>query len=46
MANLWWGGKRGQKKMHWLSWDRLCEKKEGGGLGFRDPACFQLGFAS
>lgn len=42
MVAFWWGGKEGKRKMHWMSWDRLCEKKSGGGLGFRDPSAFNL----
>lgn len=42
MAKFWWGCKRGEKKIHWLAWDKLCQKKNGGGLGFRDLASFNL----
>lgn len=42
MAKFWWGSKGGEKKIYWLSWDKLSEKKQYGGLGFRDLRCFNL----
>lgn len=42
MAAFWWGGSKGKKKMHWMTWDKLCEKKSDGGLGFRDLPSFNL----
>lgn len=42
MAAFWWGEGKGKRKIHWLSWNKLCEKKDGGGLGFRDPSCLNL----
>ena len=33
--NFWWGQKRDERKMVWISWDKLCDSKEEGGLGFR-----------
>jgi hypothetical protein len=39
-SNFWWGAKDGQRKVHWIGWDRMCKRKENGGLGFRDFECF------
>ena len=36
-------GQRGEeKKMAWLSWDKLCEPKECGGMGFKELKYFNL----
>jgi hypothetical protein len=38
----WWGDDVNDKKMHWFAWWKLCIPKKRGGLGFRDPHCFNL----
>ncbi|XP_019156592.1 PREDICTED: uncharacterized protein LOC109153209 [Ipomoea nil] len=39
----WWGGgEAGKRGIHWLSWDRLCEPKKKGGLGFKKLHDFNL----
>ncbi|XP_057416032.1 uncharacterized protein LOC130710699 [Lotus japonicus] len=40
MSNFWWGQKQNERKIHWMSWSKLCLPKHSGGLGFRDFKCF------
>ncbi|CAL1398314.1 unnamed protein product [Linum trigynum] len=42
ISNFWWGQKGKERKLHWLSWEDLCEEKEYGGMGFRDLRSFNL----
>ncbi|KAL6179662.1 hypothetical protein ACLB2K_046334 [Fragaria x ananassa] len=35
-ARFWWGGTADDRKIHWMSWERLCRPKEEGGMDFRD----------
>ena len=42
IQNFWWGRKRDERKMAWLSWEKLCEPKEVGGMGFRELKQFNL----
>ncbi|KAL6205710.1 hypothetical protein ACLB2K_022964 [Fragaria x ananassa] len=40
LAKFWWGDNEGDKKIHWLAWDRLCKPKSEGGMGFRNLIYF------
>ena len=40
--NFWWGYKQDEKKMAWLSWDKLCSPKANGGMGFKKLKEFNL----
>ena len=33
---FWWGYSGGSRKTHLVKWDRLCEAKEVGGMGFKE----------
>ena len=37
---FWWSYDTQRRKIHWVSLDRLCDKKEDGGLGFREMEAF------
>ena len=36
IRQFWWGQVKNEKKLAWLSWDKMCMSKDSGGLGFRD----------
>ena len=37
-----WGQKDDKRKIHWLRWEKLCNSKGAGGLGFKDLQKFNL----
>ncbi|XP_057745343.1 uncharacterized mitochondrial protein AtMg00310-like [Arachis stenosperma] len=39
---FYWGSKDGEKKIHWIKWDKLYQSKQNGGLGFRDMEAFNM----
>lgn len=42
ICRYWWSQQENENKMHWLSWETLCRRKDQGGLGFRDLHSFNL----
>ena len=36
IRKFWWGYSGESRKVHWVKWERLCEDKEVGGLGFKE----------
>jgi len=40
ISKFWWGHKQEERKIHWLSRLKLCQRKEDGGLGFKDMEAF------
>jgi hypothetical protein len=39
-SQFWWGAADGQRKVHWIAWDKMCVSKARGGMGFRDYTDF------
>lgn len=35
-GKLWWDDNDEKKKIHWISWKKMCISKENGGQEFRD----------
>ena len=35
ICNFLWGQKKDEKKMAWISWEKLCAPKDCGGMGFK-----------
>ncbi|XP_065633612.1 uncharacterized mitochondrial protein AtMg00310-like [Quercus suber] len=33
---FWWGYNGDNRMVHWVKWEKLCEAKEVGGLGFKE----------
>ena len=42
MSNFWWGQKEKERKLAWISWEKLYLSKNEGGMGFRDLKTFNL----
>ncbi|XP_041009347.1 uncharacterized mitochondrial protein AtMg00310-like [Juglans microcarpa x Juglans regia] len=42
MARYWWGQKNEERKVHWISWKKLCSSKFVGGMGFKELEVFNM----
>ena len=42
IRNFWWGQRKDEKKTDWLSWEKMCELKTNGGMGFKKLQQFNL----
>ncbi|XP_075655168.1 uncharacterized protein LOC142625382 [Castanea sativa] len=42
IRNFWWGQKVDEKKIAWLSWEKMCQPKSNGGMGFKKLKQFNL----
>ena len=36
IRKFWWGYNGDARKVHWVCWEKLCEAKEVGGMGFKE----------
>lgn len=42
MANFWSGQREDKKKIHWVSWHKMCTPKSKDGLGLKDLSSFNM----
>jgi hypothetical protein len=42
IARFWWSQQDNENKMHWISWEKMCNRKEKGGLGYKNLHLFNL----
>ncbi|XP_070660612.1 uncharacterized protein [Malus domestica] len=42
VTRFWWGKEVGKRRIHWVSWKKMCKPKSEGGLGFKDLYAFNL----
>lgn len=42
MLNSFWWGSSKKTGLNWIGWEKMCVRKEFGGLGFRNLRCFNL----
>ena len=42
VRKFWWGQRKDENKIPWLSWEKLCEPKSKGGMGFKNLKHFNL----
>jgi hypothetical protein len=46
IACFWWSQQDKENKLHWISWEKMCSRKEKGGLGYRALHLFNLAMLS
>ncbi|CAI0626807.1 unnamed protein product [Linum tenue] len=44
LGGLFWGSQEGKRKVHQVSWDKICSPKHQGGLGLRTARSLNLAF--
>ncbi|XP_075660665.1 uncharacterized protein LOC142630550 [Castanea sativa] len=42
IRNFWWGQRNDERKIVWMSWEKLCALKSSGGMGFKKLKEFNL----
>ncbi|XP_040987756.1 uncharacterized mitochondrial protein AtMg00310-like [Juglans microcarpa x Juglans regia] len=42
LAIFWWSQRKEERKIHWVSWAKMCESKNKGGLSFKDLRVFNM----
>ena len=42
VRQFWWGQVRKEKKLAWMSWEKMCLPKEKRGMGFKDLKLFNM----
>ncbi len=40
ISRFWWGTQGGSRGVHWVKWAQVCQRRERGGLGFRNLEWF------
>ena len=40
IRKFWWGYSGDSRKVHWVCWEKFCEVKEVGGMGFKEIEMF------
>lgn len=41
-TKFWWGQRREENKIYWISWSKMCKPKGEGGLGVKDLCAFNM----
>ena len=40
IARFWWGNNKDHRPIHWRRWEKMCQGKSRGGMGFQDLSSF------